>query len=160
MKRIVLTLAFAAIAAPVSAQVGVSIGVNQPGFYGQINIGDVPQPQVVYAQPMVIAQPPPTVVVPAQPIYLHVPPGHIKHWEKHCHEYNACNRPVYFVQEDWFNRVYLPQHGQQGGYYGDYPHHDEHWQDDDHHGHGHHHGHGDDEGHGHGHGHGHDDDQR
>ena len=36
--------------------------------------------------------------VPVQPLYLHVPPGHAKHWRKHCHEYHACNRPVYFVR--------------------------------------------------------------
>ena len=26
------------------------------------------------------------------------PPGHAKHWAKHCREYNACGRPVYFVK--------------------------------------------------------------
>lgn len=149
MNRTLLALALAATAAPVAAQVGVSIGVNQPGFYGQINIGNVPPPQVVYAQPMVVETPPPTVIVPAQPIYLHVPPGHIKHWSKHCAEYNACYRPVYFVQEDWFNNVYLPRYGAQGGYYGDYPHYEDHG-----HGHGHGHDHDDDDDHGHGHGHG------
>ena len=146
MKRTVLALALAAVAVPAAAQVGVSIGVNQPGFYGQINIGNMPQPQVVYTQPVVIAPPPPTVVVPVQPVYLHVPPGHIKHWSKHCYEYNACNRPVYFVQEDWFNRVYMPAYTGQPGYYGEPSH-----------GHGHGHGHDDDDDdHGHGHGHGHD----
>lgn len=152
MKHTVIALALAAVAVPAAAQVGVSIGVNQPGFYGQINIGNVPQPQVVYAQPMVVEQPPPTMVVPAQPVYLHVPPGHIKHWSKHCAEYNACYRQVYFVQEDWFNKVYMPRYGDHGGNYEDYPHHEEHG-----HGHGHGHGHDDDDDdHGHGHGHGHD----
>src|SRR2546425_10235251 len=37
------------------------------------------------AAPVVVAE-------PVQPIYLHVPPGHAKHWRKHCHEYNACDR--------------------------------------------------------------------
>ena len=158
MKRTLFAIALVAAAAPAAAQVGVSIGVNQPGFYGQINIGNVPQPEVVYPQPVIIQQAP-VAVVPVAPIYLHVPPGHIKHWDKHCHEYNACSRPVYFVQENWFNNVYMPRYGERGGYYGDYPHHDE-WRDDDddHHGHGHGHGHDHDEGHGHGHGHGHDDD--
>src|SRR6266478_8939798 len=69
-----------------------------PGVYGQVVLGNRPPPQVVYAQPlvavpMVVAQP-----VPMEPIYLHVPPGHAKHWRKHCHEYNACNQPVYFVR--------------------------------------------------------------
>ena len=140
MKRTLLVLALAAIAGPAAAQVGVSVGVNEPGFYGQINIGNEPAPQVVYAQPVVVAPPPPTVVVPPQPIYLHVPPGHIQQWKRYCYEYNACGRPVYFVQEDWFNRVYMPRHGaREGAYYGDYPHHaeryedhHEHWHDDGH----------------------------
>ena len=39
-------------------------------------------------------------MVPVQPIYLHVPPGHAKNWRKHCHKYNACGQPVYFVVSD------------------------------------------------------------
>jgi len=31
-----------------AADVGVSISVGQPGFYGQIDIGDFPQPQLIY----------------------------------------------------------------------------------------------------------------
>ncbi len=70
-----------------------------PGVYGQLVIGNGPPPPVVYAQP-VIEQPAPVVVgAPAvEPIYLHVPPGHARDWHKHCHEYHACNRPVYFVK--------------------------------------------------------------
>ncbi len=155
MKRTVIALALAAVTVPAAAQVGVSIGVNQPGFYGQINIGDMPQPQVVYQQPVVIAPPPPTVVVPVQPIYLHVPPGHIKHWSKHCYEYNACNRPVYFVQEGWFNNVYMPHYEGRGYDDHDHDHGHDHWHDHDHdydHGHGHDHDHDHDHGHGHDHG--------
>jgi hypothetical protein len=78
---------------------GVISGQVAPGVYGQVVIGGGPPPPVVYAQP-VVAQPPPVFVgaPPVEPIYLHVPPGHAKHWDKHCHEYNACNRPVYFVR--------------------------------------------------------------
>ena len=25
-----------------------------------------------------------------------------RHWRKHCARYDACGRPVYFVQEDWY----------------------------------------------------------
>ncbi|ODS90363.1 MAG: hypothetical protein ABS45_16170 [Comamonas sp. SCN 65-56] len=57
-------------------------------------------------------QPVPVGVV-RQPLYLRVPPGHAKHWSKHCHEYGACARPVYFVQERWYNDVYAPR--QRGG---------------------------------------------
>ena len=78
---------------------GVISGQVAPGVYGQVTIGGGPPPPVVYAQPVVVV--PPAVIVgapPVEPIYLRVPPGHEKHWDKHCHEYNACNRPVYFVR--------------------------------------------------------------
>ena len=79
--------------------VGVSIGINQPGVYGRIDIGSYPRPAVVYSQPILIA-PQPMVVRP-QPVYLYVPPGHQKNWAKHCSRYGACGQPVYFVQESW-----------------------------------------------------------
>ena len=72
-----------------------------PGVYGQVVIGNGPPPPVVYAQPVVVQPVPVVVGVPApQPIYLHVPPGHEKHWSNHCQEYHACNRPVYFVKSE------------------------------------------------------------
>ena len=87
--------------------VGVSIGVYQPGVYGRIDIGNYPQPAVVYGQPIIIA-PQPMVVRP-RPVYLYVPPGHQKHWAKHCSRYGACGQPVYFVQESWVRERYEQQ---------------------------------------------------
>jgi hypothetical protein len=54
MKRFLLSaiIAAATFTAPaLAADVGVSISIGQPGFYGQIDIGDYPQPRVLYAQP-------------------------------------------------------------------------------------------------------------
>ena len=103
------TLAFAAlILAAGSAPAQVSVTVGQPGFYGRIDIGSAPPPRLIFPQPVIIQ--PVQVVQPAPPIYLHVPPGHAQKWSKHCHKYNACSRPVYFVQEDWYNTVYVPHH--------------------------------------------------
>jgi hypothetical protein len=100
-------LAFAAALAATSvaqaADIGVSIGISQPGVYGRIDIGRFPQPAVIVAQPVIVA-PPPVVAVPAQPVYMWVPPGHRKHWHKHCREYNACGVPVYFVRDDWYEQ--------------------------------------------------------
>ncbi len=90
------------------ADVGVSINVGQPGFYGQIDIGDFPQPQVIYREPMVIERRDDY----GPPIYLRVPPGHIKHWRNHCREYDACGRRVYFVQDNWYNHEYVPRYQQ------------------------------------------------
>ncbi|WP_025915637.1 hypothetical protein [Herminiimonas sp. CN] len=111
MKRFLFATAVAvtAVTAPaLAADVGVSVSVGQPGFYGQINIGNVPPPQLIYPQPLII-QPAPTGVRP-RPIYLHVPPGHAKNWRKHCRRYNACGQPVYFVQDNWYNDVYVPRY--------------------------------------------------
>ena len=109
MKRYVVLLLLAASALPAfAADVGVSVSVGQPGFYGRIDIGNAPRPVLIYPQPVVIqkvyvAQPPP-------PLYLHVPPGHAQKWSKHCHKYDACSRPVYFVKDDWYNNVYVPHY--------------------------------------------------
>lgn len=105
-----LALAALAPAHAADVDVGVSISVGQPGFYGRIDIGNVPPPVVVYPQPVIIQQVP--VAVVRQPIYLHVPPGHQKNWAKHCYRYAACNQPVYFVQESWYQEVYVPQYRQ------------------------------------------------
>ncbi|HSI59190.1 MAG TPA: hypothetical protein VLA16_16635 [Ideonella sp.] len=101
-------LAATAAAPAMAADVGVSISVGQPGFYGRINIGDFPRPELVYAQPVVI-QPAPVAVV-RQPIYLRVPPGHEKNWSKHCGRYGACGQPVYFVRDNWYRDVYVPHY--------------------------------------------------
>jgi hypothetical protein len=109
MIRSLLTASIIAVSAPAFADdVSVSIGVSQPGFYGQINIGKAPQPPVIYSQPVVIEPVPEYAEAP--PIYLHVPPGHERHWSKHCAEYHACGRRVYFVQHDWYKHEYAARH--------------------------------------------------
>ncbi|HSD60975.1 MAG TPA: hypothetical protein VLC55_08985 [Burkholderiales bacterium] len=91
----------------------MSVTVGQPGFYGRIDVGNFPPPVLVYPEPVVIRPVPVGVVY--EPIYLHVPPGHAKHWSKHCRKYNACGRPVYFVQDHWYNEVYVPQYRERHG---------------------------------------------
>jgi hypothetical protein len=121
MKHFLLAAAMAATAIPVfAADVGVSISVGQPGFYGQIDIGDFPQPRFLYPQPIIIRPAPVGVILP--PIYLHVPPGHARNWRKHCYKYNACGQPVYFVEESWYNDVYVPRYRE---HHNDWDEHDE-----------------------------------
>jgi hypothetical protein len=103
-----------AMGAFAETNVGVSIGINQPGVYGRIDIGNYPQPQLVYPQPVIIAAPRVAVVAPP-PVYLYVPPGHQKNWAKHCGRYNACGQPVYFVQETWVRERYEEQHASAHG---------------------------------------------
>ncbi len=113
MKRILVSLAVALIAAP-AWSTGVSIGVSQPGVYGRIDIGRFPQPQVIVPRPVII-QPPQVVVVQPEPVYLWVPPGHRKDWRKHCGKYNACGHPVYFVRHDWYDQhVMVDKHRGKG----------------------------------------------
>jgi hypothetical protein len=124
-KRLVLAtlLAAAALQPALAADVGVSVSIGQPGFYGRIDIGNFPQPQIIYPQAVIIAPGP--VAIVQQPIYLRVPPGHYNNWGKHCSRYNACGQRVYFVQDGWYNNVYAPAYrrggrgddrGDRGGY--------------------------------------------
>ena len=84
----VLVVLLLAVALPVCVAAQVSISIGQPGFYGRIDLGTLAPP----------------------PVYLHVPPGHAKNWSKHCHRYQACSQRVYFVQERWYNDVYVPHY--------------------------------------------------
>jgi hypothetical protein len=106
MKRLIATLALTATTCSAFAATGVAVSVGQPGFYGQIDVGGYPPPRVVYAQP-VMARP---VPYGAQPIYLYAPRGHIKHWNRYCNRYGACDRPVYFVQDRWYRTEYVPRY--------------------------------------------------
>ena len=113
MRRTFLILAMWACAPVIAADVGVSILIGEPGFYGQIDIGSYPRPRLLYPAPVVIH--PVAVGVVVAPRYLRVPPGHEKHWDKHCMEYNACGAPVYFIDDGWYNTVYVPEYRKKHG---------------------------------------------
>jgi hypothetical protein len=162
MRLIAILAVFAAgssYAGGVDVRVMLS-GQVVPGVYGQVNFGNAGPPPVVYAQPVVIEQqdaPPPA-------IYLHVPPDHARNWRKHCREYNACNRPVYFVRSQEYDPEYQRHYqdhqreremerqrweererGQDRGHEHEHEHeHEDHGKGHDDHGHGHDdHGHDD-----------------
>ncbi len=110
--------------------VGVTITMGQPGFYGRLDLGaGAPTPTLVFAQPVTALPPPAGLAVAPAPLYLHVPPGHERHWRRHCREYNACGVPVYFVRDDWYNGVYVPhyrEHHDHGDGRGEHGHHGDH----------------------------------
>jgi hypothetical protein len=107
MMRFLFAASLAASAMPsLATDVGVSISVGQPGFYGHIDIGDFPQPRLIYQHPRVMYR----SALHRPPIYMHVPPGHAKNWRWHCREYNACNERVYFVQNSWYSQEYVPRY--------------------------------------------------
>ena len=145
MKRLLITAALisASAATPaMAADVGVSVSIGQPGFYGRIDLGGFPPPPVVYSQPVVVER----VVVERPPLYLRVPPGHARHWREHCREYNACGERVFFVQDNWYKREYAPRYQER---------HREERREERHEEHDHDH----DRGHGHDHDHDHDHDR-
>ena len=102
-----LLLAAAAFTGAASAQVGVSVSVGEPGFFGQIDIGGAPAPEVINTEPVVIQQ---GADATEAPLYLHVPAGYDTDWAHHCAQYNACGRPVLFVSDNWYNKVYVAHH--------------------------------------------------
>jgi hypothetical protein len=107
MKVILLVAVITATVTPAfAADVGVSVSIGQPGFYGQIDIGDYPQPRLLYREPRIVEH----EYNHRPPIYMRVPPGHARHWDKHCSEYNACGQRVYFVQDEWYNHEYVPRY--------------------------------------------------
>lgn len=111
MKHVLITCAIAAATVSFSAlaaDVGISVGIGQPGFFGRLDIGGY-APLVMYPQPIIIDR----TDRDRPPIYLRVPPEHARHWRRHCREYNACGERVFFVQEDWYNREYAPRYEQE-----------------------------------------------
>lgn len=117
MKRLLLAATLMATATPaLAADVGVSVSIGQPGFYGRLDIGGYPQPEVIYVQPRTIGR----VAADRPPVYLRVPPGHARNWRKYCGKYNACGERVYFVQDNWYHREYVPRYqAYQQGHRGD-----------------------------------------
>ncbi len=112
MKRFLFAAALVAVSASALAvDVAMSISVGQPGFYGQIDIGDYPQPRVIYRQPIRVER----MEMERPPIYLRVPPGHARNWRNHCREYGACGERVYFVQNSWYRNEYVPRYEQRHG---------------------------------------------
>ena len=95
--------------APVAALAGdnhAPASIGQPDYYGRLDFGDYPQPKVIYRQPIAIKQ----VPTNRPPVYLRVPPGQSKNWSKHCRENNACVERVFFVQDNWYKRDYVPRY--------------------------------------------------
>lgn len=85
---------------------GVSISIGEPGFFGRLEIGGYPAPRLIYPEPIVVHR----VKTWYPPVYLRVPPAHSRHWYKYCGRYNACGRPVYFIDDVWYQDVYVPRY--------------------------------------------------
>jgi len=107
MNRLLFAAALAAVTG--AALAGDNHGhasIGQPDYYGRLDFGDYPQPEVINRHPIAIERVPTNHL----PVYLRVPAGQTKNWRKHCREYNACGERVYFVQDNWYNRDYVPRY--------------------------------------------------
>ncbi|MBV8680224.1 MAG: hypothetical protein JO338_07250 [Aquitalea sp.] len=105
-RLLLVLLALGATAPALAANVGISVNIGEPGFYGQLDIGNYPAPPVLYPQPVIVSP----VVVAQPPIYLRVPPGHARHWDRYCGRYHACDKRVFFVQDQWYRQEYGPRY--------------------------------------------------
>jgi len=109
MKKLFIAVALgvaAASATPAFADVGISIRIGEPGFYGQLDIGDYGRPHIINSRPVIVTR----GYRYAAPVYVRVPPGHQRNWQKYCGRYDACGRPVYFVRDEWYRDVYAPRY--------------------------------------------------
>jgi len=95
MKKTVLALAILAASTAASAQ--ISFTISDTG-YGRITLGESVQPDVVYQEPRTVYQ----TYQNYEPVYVRVPVQQQQNWSRYCASYNLCNRPVYFVQESWY----------------------------------------------------------
>jgi hypothetical protein len=107
MKKYLLALCLATGAMAANAQ-NIDIQLGQSNYYGRIDLMNFGTPQLIYKEPMWIDRP--ANYRSIAPVYLRVPPGHAKKWSKHCDRYDACGRPVYFVQDSWYNNTYVPRY--------------------------------------------------
>lgn len=74
-------------------------GALRPGIYGRIVIKkQAPPPPVIYPRPVIGSGA--LVAESRDPVYLYVPPGHVRKWKQACAKWSACDKPVLFVRVD------------------------------------------------------------
>jgi hypothetical protein len=111
MKKLLsgLALAGAICVAPAwAADAGFLGSLGDPGYYGQLDMGNAGRPPVINGQPVLVEHRYHNLA----PIYVRAPPGQTKNWARYCDRYNACTRPTYFVKDNWYRDVYAPGYRQ------------------------------------------------
>jgi len=122
MKRFLIAVAIATVTlitfntTVFAADVGLSINIGQPNFYGRLDTNGYPPPRVIYRHPKSANR----VQINQPPVYMRVPPKHARNWSKNCRKYNACDERVLFVQDNWYRRDYAPRYQEQNGNRGNY----------------------------------------
>lgn len=120
-KALLLSASLLALSASAMA---AEVVVGEPGFYGRLDIGAFPHPEVINREPVVIEN---VRRAPAAPVYLRVPVEYQSHWAAHCRAYNACGERVFFVQDKWYANEYAPRYRTMHEHHED--HHDDHRDD-------------------------------
>lgn len=95
-------------AANASTQISISIGDS--GYWGVLPALTGYRPEVWNNSPIVAIG---TAVAGLSAIYLNVPDAERHDWKNHCRKYDACNRPVHFVKNDWYRDQYAPEYRRQ-----------------------------------------------
>lgn len=115
LPKVLLSAALAGIAPWVRAQADPTphFGAISPGVYGPVDVSGG-APELEYPQPLVIAGDP--YAWQRAPMYVYAPSEQQHQWRNYCERYSGCNRPVYFVREQWVQARYGQGGGGQGGY--------------------------------------------
>jgi hypothetical protein len=108
MKRLLLTAIIAATPLLGVAQVNFNFSIGDPNYNGQIFIDNGQQPDVLNETPITGYPGPYNPSI--QPIYLNVPLYVYEDWSQYCRYYGPrmCYKPVYFVDNDWYQNFYIP----------------------------------------------------
>ena len=102
MRLLVVMLGIAACMVATGVQ-AKRLAPGDRDYYGPLTIRDE-RPVLIVQEPRIVRS-----RGPREPLYVRVPPGHAKQWEKHCAKYRACDRPVYFVDDRWYHEHYAGQ---------------------------------------------------
>lgn len=84
----------------------VVVKVGEPGYFGRIEVLDAPKPVLISTEPVIIQR----ERMINEPTYVYVPADQRTNWAANCSKYEACGRPVYFVEDRWYNDVYVPHY--------------------------------------------------
>jgi hypothetical protein len=100
------SISVAAVLGSAAYAAGVTVQIGEPGYCGRLEIGDAPKPVLISPNAVVIERD----RVVQEPTYVYVPTEQRSDWAKYCAQYDACARPVYFVEPRWYNDVYVPHY--------------------------------------------------
>ncbi|MBQ8828863.1 MAG: hypothetical protein IJ022_02025 [Burkholderiaceae bacterium] len=90
--------------------VNVNVNLGDPGYFGAVPPMPGYTPRVWNTNPVVAIG---ATIAGVTALYLNVPNTHRKNWSRYCGRYDACDKPVHFLQGNWYRKVYAPQYRKQ-----------------------------------------------